>query len=142
MTHRLHSYLGYSYPGQLSELVKKVWPAEAIDYLPKDSQLRLLLDVAYHASLLREEQRPVTFRLLLVNPEDLVKPELPPISLAGFPLDRWRPFNEQEVRRISMATDFFPSLIGVYADRAEQLNIWGIFLSVTRWVMAVSAASF
>src|ERR1700737_2556783 len=125
MTHRLHSYLGYSYPGQLAELVKKVWPAEAIDYLPNDSQLRLLLDVAYHASLLREEQRPVTFRLLLVNPEETVKPELPPISLAGFPLDRWRPFNEQEVRRISMAADFFRSLIGVYPDPEEQLKIGG-----------------
>jgi hypothetical protein len=142
MTHRLHTYLGYSYPGQLAELVKKVWPAEAIDCLPKDSQLHLLLDVAYHASLLREEQRPVTFRLLLVNPEELLKPELPPISLAGFPLDRWRPFNEQEVRRISMAADFFRSLIGVYPDPEEQLKIWGILLSGTRWVNAVDGGRF
>jgi hypothetical protein len=142
MTHRLHSYLGYSYPGQLAELVKKVWPAEAIDHLPNDSQLRLLLDVAYHASLLREEQRPVTFRLLLVNPEEIVNPELPPISLAGFPLDRWRPFNEQEVRRISMAADFFRSLIGVYPDSEEQLKIWGILLSGTRWVNAVDGGRF
>src|SRR3984893_18973574 len=98
MTHRLHVFLGYSYPGQLTELVKRAWPADLLTYLPTDWQLRLLLDVAYHASLLREEQRPVTFRVLLVNPEETVKPELPPISLAGFPLDRWRPFNDQEVR--------------------------------------------
>src|SRR5438132_2432663 len=126
MTHRLHSYLGYSYPGQLAELVKKVWPAEAFEWLPNDSQLRLLLDVAYHASLLREELRPVTFRLLLVNPEELTKPELPPLSVAGFMLDRPRPFNEQEVCRISMAADFFGSLISVYSDPDEQLKIWGI----------------
>jgi Probable sensor domain DACNV len=142
MTHRLHSYLGYFYPGQLAELVKKVWPAEAIEHLPGDSQLRLLLDVAYHASLLREEQRPVTFRLLLGSPDEMVKPELPPISLAGFPLDRARPFNEQEVRRISMAADFFRSLIGVHADREEQLKIWGILLSGTRWVNAVDGGRF
>src|SRR3977135_3106178 len=123
MTHRLHSYLGYSYPGQLAELVKKVWPAEAIDHLPNDSQLRLLLDVAYHASLLREEQRPVTFRLLLVDPEELVKPELPPISLAGFPLDRWRPFNEQEVRGFWMAAAFFGCFIAVSPNRAENVKI-------------------
>jgi hypothetical protein len=142
MTHRLHSYLGYSYPGQLSELVKRGWPAEDLGSLPGDSQLRLLLDVAYHASLLREELRPVTFRLLLVSPEEVVKPELPPISLAGFPLDRPRPFNEQEVRRISMAADFFRSLIGVYSDQEEHLKIWGILLSGTRWVNAVDGGRF
>jgi hypothetical protein len=142
MTHRLHSYLGYSYPGQLAELVKKVWPAEALTYLPGDSQLRLLLDVAYHASLLREELRPVTFRLLLSNPEEIIKPEMPPISVAGFSLDRQRPFNEQEVRRISMAADFFRSLIGVYSDSEEQLKIWGILLSGTRWVNAVDGGRF
>jgi DisA bacterial checkpoint controller nucleotide-binding len=142
MTHRLHSYLGYSYPGQLAELVKKVWPAEALNYLPSDSQLRLLLDVAYHASLLREELRPVTFRLLLGNPDEIITPELPPISVAGFQLDRPRPFNEQEVRRISMAADFFRSLIGVYVDPEEQLKIWGILLSGTRWVNAVDGGRF
>jgi DisA bacterial checkpoint controller nucleotide-binding len=142
MTHRLHSYLGYSYPAQLADLVKKVWPAESIEWLPNDSQLRLLLDVAYHASLLREELRPVTFRLLLVNPEELTKPELPPLSVAGFMLDRPRPFNEQEVRRISMAADFFRSLVGVYSDPEEQLRIWGIVLSGTRWVNAVDGGRF
>lgn len=142
MTHRLHSYLGYSYPGQLADLVKKVWPPGAIDYLPNDSQLRLLLDVAYHASLLREEQRPVTFRLLLANPEEVTKPALPPLSVAGFTLDRPRPFNEQEVRRISMAADFFRSLIGVFSDPEEQLKIWGIVLSGTRWVNAVDGGRF
>jgi hypothetical protein len=142
MTHRLHSYLGYSYPGQLAELVKKVWPADALDHLPSDSHLRFLLDVAYHASLLREELRPVTFRLLLGNPDELIKPEMPPISVAGFSLDRPRPFNEQEVRRISMAADFFRSLIGVYPDSEEQLKIWGILLSGTRWVNAVDGGRF
>jgi hypothetical protein len=142
MTHRLHSYLGYSYPSQLAELVKKVWPAELLDFLPTDSQLRLLLDVAYHASLLREELRPVTFRLLLVNPGEVSKPGLPASSVAGFRLDRPRPFNEQEVRRISMASDFFRSLIGVYADSEEQLKIWGILLSGTRWVNAVDGGRF
>jgi sensor domain DACNV-containing protein len=142
MTHRLHSYLGYSYPNQLAELVKKVWPAEALDCLPNDGQLRLLLDVAYQASLLREELRPVTFRLLLGHPDEIIKPELPSLSLAGFPLDRPRPFNEQEVRRISMAADFFRSLIGVYVDPEEQLKIWGILLSGTRWVNAVDGGRF
>src|SRR6201997_1971852 len=142
MTHRLHSYLGYSYPGQLTELVKRACPADLLTYLPNDWQLRLLLDVAYHASLLREEQRPVTFRILLGHPDDVVKADQPPTALSGISFDRWRPFNEQEVRRISMAADFFRSLIGVYPDPEEQLKIWGILLSGTRWVNAVDGGRF
>ena len=142
MTHRLHSYLGYSYPAQLSELIKKVWPAASLDSLPADSHLRLILDVAYHATLLREEQRPVSFRLMLGEqyvPDDV---RTASSGLAPLVLDRSRPFNEQEVRRISMAADFFRSLIGVYPDQNEQLRIWGILLSGTRWVNRVDGGRF
>ncbi|HEX4201544.1 MAG TPA: hypothetical protein VHY59_08505 [Chthoniobacterales bacterium] len=142
MTHRLHSYLGYSYPGQLTELVKRAWPADLLTYLPTDWQLRLLLDVAYHASLLREEQRPVTFRLLLGHPDDVVKSEQPPTALSGVSFERPRPFNEQEVRRISMAADFFRSLVAVAPYGDEKLKIWGILLSGTRWVNSVDGGRF
>jgi DisA bacterial checkpoint controller nucleotide-binding len=142
MTHRLHSYLGYSYPGQLTELVKRAWPADLLTYLPTDWQLRLLLDVAYHASLLREEQRPVTFRLLFGPPDDVVKSDQPPTALSGVSFDRPRPFNEQEVRRISMAADFFRSLVAVAPYGDEKLKIWGILLSGTRWVNSVDGGRF
>ena len=142
MTHRLHSYLGYSYPGQLTELVKRAWPADLLTYLPNDWQLRLLLDVAYHASLLKEEQRPVTFRILLGQPEDVVKVDQPPTALSGISFDRPRPFNEQEVRRISMAADFFRSLVAVAPYGDEKLKIWGILLSGTRWVNTVDGGRF
>jgi hypothetical protein len=142
MTHRLHSYLGYSYPGQLTELVKRAWPADLLTYLPTDWQLRLLLDVAYHASLLREEQRPVTFRLLFGHPDDVIKSDQPPTALSGVSFDRPRPFNEQEVRRISMAADFFRSLVAVAPYGDEKLKIWGILLSGTRWVNSVDGGRF
>src|SRR5260221_213520 len=142
MTHRLHSYLGYSYPGQLTELVKRAWPADLLTYLPTDWQLRLLLDVAYHASLLREEQRPVTFRVLLGHPDDVVKPDQPTTALSGISFDRPRPCNEEEVRRISMAADFFRSLVAVAPYGDEKLKIWGILLSGTRWVSSVDGGRF
>jgi hypothetical protein len=41
-----------------------------------------------------------------------------------------------------MAADFFRSLIGVYPDSEEQLKIWGILLSGTRWVNAVDGGRF
>jgi hypothetical protein len=142
MTHRLQSYLGYSYPNQLAELVKRAWPADLLSYLPTEGLLRLLLDVAYHASLLREEQRPVTFRLLLGRPEELIADNQPPTALSGISFDRPRPFNEQEVRRIAMAADFYRSLIGVTPHGDEKLKVWGILLSGTRWVNSIEGGRF
>ncbi len=142
MTQRPQSYLGYSYPSHLADLVKKVWPQESIQELPTDAQLRLVLDVAYHASLLREEQRPVTFRLFLIPPEELPYDGGPPTGLSPIILDRRRAFNEQEVRRISTAAEFFRSLIGISPDPQDRLGIWGIVVSGTRWVNAVDGGRF
>jgi hypothetical protein len=142
MTQRLQTYLGYSYPSQLTELVKKVWPAEALEAQPADSQLRLLLDVAYHASLLKEELRPVTFRILFADPSLLPEDAGPPVGVAPLRLDRARPYDEQEIRRISMGADFFRSLIGVWPDEDGRLKIWGVVVSGTRWVNAVDGGRF
>lgn len=142
MTQRPHSYLGYSYPSQLTELVKRFWPLEAIESLPNDGQLRLLLDVAYHASLLKEELRPVTFRLLFAEPSVIPADAGPPSGLAPLSLDRARPYDEQEIRRISVGADFFRSLIGVCPDHDGNLKIWGVLVSGTRWVNAVDGGRF
>ena len=142
MTERLQTYLGYSYPSQLTELVKKVWPPEALEAQPADGQLRLLLDVAYHASLLKEELRPVTFRILFAAPSLLPEETGPPAGVAPLRLDRARPYDEQEIRRISMGADFFRSLIGVWADEDGRLKIWGVAVSGTRWVNAVDGGRF
>jgi hypothetical protein len=142
MTHRLQSYLGYSYPAQLTELVKREWPEKAREVQPSDAHLRQLLDAAYHATLLREELRPVSFRLLFGSPKDLPADGGPPTGLLPIQLDRPRPFNEQEVRRISMAADFFRSLIAVSADPDDDLRIWGILVSGTRWVNQVDGGRF
>ncbi|HEY0790935.1 MAG TPA: hypothetical protein VGD78_07710 [Chthoniobacterales bacterium] len=142
MTHRLQSYFGYSYPGQLAELVKREWPVEAIHALPSDAHLGQLLDAAYHATLLREEQRPVSFRLLFAPPEALPRTGGPPTGLCSIRLDRMRPFNEQELRRISMAADFYRSLIGVTVTDDDVLKVWGLLVSGTRWVNRVDGGRF
>ena len=142
MKQRLQSYLGYSYPSQLTELVKKVWPPEALGTQPADGQLRLLFDVAYHASLLKEELRPVTFRILFADPSLLPGDAGPPAGVTPLRLDRPRPYDEQEIRRISMGADFFRSLIGVCADEDGKLKIWGVAVSGTRWVNAVDGGRY
>src|SRR6202044_2230178 len=45
-----------SYPSHLAARVRGSWPADA---LPLPARLEVLLDTAYHASFLRDEERPV-----------------------------------------------------------------------------------
>jgi hypothetical protein len=55
----------WRYPKELAERVSGSWPADAYP-LPKG--LATILDVAYHASFLRDEERPVTGRILVLSP--------------------------------------------------------------------------
>jgi hypothetical protein len=142
MSHRLQSYLGYSYPSQFAELIRKAWPENAIAALPNDAHLRQILDTAYHASLLQEEQRPVSFRLLLARPEDVTNDTPSTLGIAAFNLDRPRPLNEQEIRRLCMAADFYRSLIAIAPNSNDHLKIWGIAVSGTRWVNRIDGGRF
>jgi len=69
--------------------------------------LRQLFDVAYHASLLRDEDRQVIFRIMFGDPALLPPEDGPPSGLMPLHLDRPRPYNEQEIQRLSMAALFF-----------------------------------
>jgi hypothetical protein len=142
MTQQLQSYLGYSYPSQLAELVKKVWPKDRLAKLPQEHHLRKLFDIAYHASLLRDEDRQVTFRLIFEDPSLLPPDDGPPSGLMPLHLDRPRPFNEQEIRRLSMAALFFRSMIGVSRNLHQDLQIWGMVVSGTRWLSSLAGGRY
>jgi hypothetical protein len=142
MTQQLQSYLGYSYPAQLAELVKKVWPKDRLAQLPQEHHLRQLFDIAYHASLMRDEDRPVTFRLIYGDPGLLPPDEGPPSGLMPLKLDRARPFNEQEIRRLSMAALYFRSMIGVSPSLRHDLQIWGTVVSGTRWLSSIAGGRY
>jgi hypothetical protein len=142
MTQHLQSYLGHSYPSQLAELVKKVWPNDRLARLPQEHYLRQLFDIAYHASLMRDEDRQVTFRLIFGDPGLLPPDEGPPSGLMPLNLDRPRPFNEQEIRRLSMAAMFFRSMIGVCPSSHHELQIWGMVVSGTRWLSSIAGGRY
>jgi hypothetical protein len=142
MTQQLQSYLGYSYPAQLAELVKKVWPKDRLAQLPQEHHLRHLFDIAYHASLMRDEDRPVTFRLIYGDPGLLPPDDGPPSGLMPMKLDRPRPFNEQEIRRLSMAALYFRSMIGVCPSLRQDLQIWGMVVSGTRWLSSIAGGRY
>ncbi len=94
-----------------------------------------LVSTAYQASLLREEERPVTFRLLVSDPERLPERGGPPDGLHRLQFTRARPFTDHEIRRLSPAAKYHRALIGVRWDAEEaRFVIWGLAQSGPRWL--------
>jgi hypothetical protein len=97
-----------------------------------------LVSTAYQASLLREEERPVTFRLLVSDPERLPEHGGPPDGLHRLLFTRARAFTDHEIRRLSPAAKYHRALIGVRWDIEEaRFVIWGLAQSGPRWLRSV-----
>lgn len=119
----------HAYPDDLARFVREHWEDssrdaegakdERDDSLPVAPVLEALLSTCYQASLLREEERPVTFRLIFANPDFFPEEEGPPEGLHRLEFSEPRPFDERELRRLSPAADFERSLIGACPDGAE-----------------------
>ena len=80
----------YAYPKDLARFVRACWDdhargADGLGYEPTEAPetpiLERLFSTCYQASLLREEERPVTFRAILAAPEDLPEAGGPPGEL-------------------------------------------------------------
>jgi hypothetical protein len=140
----------HAYPQDLATFLYERWdePAACPDTpaavaggapepLPDTPTLETLLSICYQASLLREEERPVRFRLILCAPEQLRAADGPPTGLHRLVFTTPRPCMEHELRRLSPAVEFYRSLIGVQLDPGQGLQIWGIVHSGPRWLQAV-----
>jgi DisA bacterial checkpoint controller nucleotide-binding len=102
------------------------------------AHLEELVSTAYQASLLREEERLVTFRLLVSDPERLPERGGPPDGLHRLQFTRARPFTDHEIRRLSPAAKYHRALIGVRWDAEEaRFVIWGLAQSGPRWLNSV-----
>ena len=126
----------HAYPAHLAEYTAVRWPADASP-LPDMRLLEEVISTAYQASLLREEERQVSFRLILCDPADLPADHGPPYGLHRLVFDRPRPFGKHELRRLSPAAAYHRSLVGVHiAGEGEdrRLEIWGIVHSGPRWL--------
>lgn len=141
----------YAYPGHLASYVKDQWadvcpPPEVYgaaafapgDALPAAPVLENIISTCYQASLLLDEQRPVTFRLMLCEPDQLPAETGPPEGLHKLEFTEARQFNEHELRRLSQAAGFYRSLIGVRVDAVEGLQIWGIIHSGPHWLRTLN----
>lgn len=138
----------HAYPRHLAAFVSERWaevaPRRVRDgargssghlALPEEAVLLRFVSVCYQASLMREEERQVTFRVILINPEDLPEESGPPAGLHRLVFAEPRPFDEDELRRLSPAADYHRSLIGVKVDEDGQMSVWGIVQSGPRWIL-------
>jgi len=107
------------------------------DPLPDQDTLDHLISCCYQASLMKEEGRPVRFRLILREPGCFNNNDGPPTGLHRLLFGEPQPFDEYKLQRLSPATDFYRSLIGVRHGANEDLQIWGIVHSGSRWVQNV-----
>jgi hypothetical protein len=120
----------YAYPIELASFVRDVWPEDAA---PLPANLEALLSSAYQATLLRDEERPCVFRLVVAPPESFPPGAGPPRGMLRLVFDHPRPFDAAELRRLSPAVKFPRSLIGVMQAGAG-FSIWGIVHSGPRWL--------
>ncbi len=118
------------YPVDLAERLRASWPADA---RPLSAALDAILDAAYHASFLQDEDRPVACRILVISPDELPADEGPPAALLPLRFATPRRFDEQELRRVSPAANASRALVGVDDARGE-LATWGIIQSGPRWL--------
>jgi hypothetical protein len=93
----------HSYPADLAEVVLRTWRdgssltdeyCEAVhdhDALPAPDVLETILSTCYQASLLREEERAVRFRLIVANAASFPAPGGPPHGLHRLLFDEPRP---------------------------------------------------
>lgn len=130
---------GHAYPGELARYALKHWDeyGDAAGDLPAIPVFEKLLSTCFQASLMREEERQITFRLVLAEPEIFSPEEGPPSGLHRLEFQEPRTFDEQELRRLSPAAPADRSLIGVRQKEDGELCIWGLVHSGPRWLQRV-----
>ena len=131
----------YAYPHDLARYVHERWtsvdfPGD-VEAAPKVEILEHFLSGCYHASMLREEERPVTFRAILAPPSRFRAEAMPPEGLLRLEFSDTLPFDPNELRRLSVVADPQRTLIGVAPADDGRLRVWGLVNSGARWLRDV-----
>lgn len=128
----------YAYPPDLARFVQERWTGSSANgsatAVPEFGQLTHLFSACYQASLLREEERPVTFRAILAPPELFSSDGAPPEQLQRLAFIDSLALEASELLRLSVAADTQRTLIGVHEDSNRELRIWGLVNSGARWL--------
>lgn len=91
--------------------------------------------------MMSEELRSQRFRIALCDPSEFPPKLGPPYGFLRFVFKEPRAFHENELLKLSPASEFESSLIGIHHDPAEGLRIWGLINSGTRWIQAFLGGS-
>ena len=121
----------HAYPAQLADFVVDLWPATH----PLGLERRALVDLlstCFQASLMREEGRPVRFRLVAATPE-AVTAALEPEHFMPLELASREPLSPEHLTRLSPAAPFHSSLIGA-AYGASGWTLWGLVHTGADWL--------
>jgi hypothetical protein len=139
---------GHAYPKDLVDFIYESWQdpsfvarilagSDEEFRLPDRTVLEQILSTCYQASLMREEERPVMFRLIIRDQHLFSVEEGPPTGMHRLIFSKKRCFNEYELHRLAPAADFYRTLIGISMDGMDGAQIWGLLHSGTRWMHAV-----
>jgi hypothetical protein len=109
--------------------------------LPDGSVLEQVISTCYQASLMKEEERPVIFRLIMRDHRLFPPDDGPPTGLHRLQFSGMRRFNEHELRRLALAADFYRALIGIDVPSDTGVQIWGIVYSGIRWLQPLTGGT-
>ncbi len=98
-----------------------------------DAGIVSILSVAYQASLLRDEDRALSFRLGIANPSVLAGTIGPPHGPHALTFSEPRPLTVHELRKLAPSVKFQRSLVGVTMIDGHP-RIWGVIHTGPRWL--------
>ena len=126
----------HAYPDDLARFIIDAASADKYALGLEYAELARLLSVAYQASLLRDEARPVTFRLIVAPPSVFDPDNGPPHGHHRLTFDRPRPFEPQVLRRLAQAVEYRRGMVGLVPYEGT-FKIWGLLHSGPRWLQPV-----
>lgn len=140
----------HRFPVHLAEHVSKVWDTwvQGTGYqrpgLPSKQQLTSLLEVAYLASMEREEARSLRFMISCAPEGQTLRRHVEGGQVRCWAFDDERPFGLQELRRLCVATNADRSAIWVQFPDAPNapLSIRGLLDLGASWSVARRALAY
>lgn len=92
-----------------------------------------VLSVAYQVSLLRDEDRPLTFRIAIAAPDLFDDTGGPPRSVHPLRFTAPRPFAVHELKKLVPAVKYPRSVVAAY-PLEDKLTLWGLVNTGARWL--------
>jgi hypothetical protein len=133
--------LAHAYPEELAALVlarlEELGATPVGLSFPRDAAMfEAVLSVAYQASLLRDEDRALTFRVTIAPREAFDASLGPPNGAHTLHFEEPRDLSVHQLKKLTPAVKFERSVVAVYPD-GDHIAIWGLLHTGPRWLRFV-----